>query len=141
MDTERLLTELDLLSGEIAALSVILNTEFEAIKVQDMDQLERIQQDKEDALLQLSDRRFKDVMTALEQTLAAPDAANIMDKWQALLGAAEASRGHLVRNQLLIEKKLIVLREALQSLYQTDNNQGLQLYNRLGKLAGNVVPR
>lgn len=141
MDTERLLTELDLLSGEIAALSVILNTEFEAIKVQDMDQLEQIQQDKEDALLRLSDRRFKDVMTALEQTLVAPDAANIMDKWQALLGAAEASRGHLVRNQLLIEKKLIVLREALQSLYQTDNNQGLQLYNRLGKLAGNVVPR
>lgn len=138
MDTETLLAELELLSGEIDALSGILNVEFEAIKAQDMALLDRIQEDKESALSRLGDGRFQALMTALEQQQALDDTALLMDKWQDLIGAAEASRGHLVRNQMLIQRKLMVLREALQSLYQTDNNQGLQLYNRLGKLAGDV---
>ena len=141
MDTEKLLVELDLLSAEIAALSDILNAEFEAIKTQDMAQLEQLQQAKEDALLQLGDGRFQNLMTALGHQPAEPDTAYILDKWQDLLDAAEASRGHLMRNQLLIQRKLIVLREALQSLYQTDIGQGVQLYNRLGKMGGDSNAR
>lgn len=136
MDTEQLLAELEMLSREIDALSGILNVEFEAIKAQDMEQLDRIQGDKESALLQLSDGRFQAIMSALEQQQAHHDTAHLVDKWQDLIGAAETSRNHLVRNQVLIQRKLLVLREALQSLYQTDSSQGLQLYNRLGKLAG-----
>jgi flagellar biosynthesis/type III secretory pathway chaperone len=141
MDTEKLLAELELLSVDIDALSGILNVEFEAIKAQDMAQLEQIQVDKENALLRLSDGRFQEIMSALEQQQAQPDSTQLQDKWQDLIGAAEASRSHLVRNQMLIQRKLMVLREALQSLYQTDSSQGLQLYNRLGKLAGHPSVR
>jgi hypothetical protein len=133
VNAEELIADLEALSADVAILQEALSAEFDAIKAQDLDQLDSIQLRKENALQRLSDGRFLRAMTALESDALAP---GVLDKWQQLKDAAELGHEHLKRNELMIQRKLLVLREALQSLYQTDQRQGVQLYDRLGKLSG-----
>lgn len=130
-----LLTHLDELIVEVAALESALQAEFEAIKAQDLDQLDAIQKTKEQLLHTLSDGRFERTATLVQQHVDDLP-SGLPEKWQQLKESTQASQTHLKRNELVIQRKLAVLREALQAIYQTNAPQSQQLYNRTGKLTG-----
>jgi flagellar biosynthesis/type III secretory pathway chaperone len=131
-----LISNVDTLLAEVQHLEQVLQAEFEAIKTQNLDQLDLVQQQKEASLLKLSDGRFEQTVRALQTDRPEPLAAGLMDKWQQLIDATQLSQSQLKRNQLIIQQKLVVLRDALHSLYRTDAPQSLQLYNRSGKISG-----
>ncbi len=136
MSTDKLLLQIDALCSEMHELNAILDTEFEAIKRQEMDRLEGIQKEKESILTPLSDGRFQALVMAIENSGEADDSsATLLDKWENLRHITIASRDKLKRNEVLIQRKLTVLRDAVQTLYHTDNGKSLLLYNRLGKLS------
>lgn len=130
-----LMTHLDELIIEVTALESALQAEFEAIKAQDLDQLDAIQKTKEQLLHTLSDGRFERTATLVQQHVDDLP-AGLPEKWQQLKESTQASQTHLKRNELVIQRKLAVLREALQAIYQTNAPQSQQLYNRTGKLTG-----
>jgi len=134
---DELMIILDELIGDVADLEHALQAEFEAIKAQDLDQLDAIQKRKESALSRLSDGRFERTATLLEGRQTDELPANLLERWQQLKDITQNSQQHLKRNQLVVQHKLMVLSEALQSLYQTNSPGGVQLYNRTGKLSGN----
>jgi flagellar biosynthesis/type III secretory pathway chaperone len=133
---DELILILDELLSEVSALEETLHAEFEAIKAQDLDQLDEIQKLKENALRSLSDGRFERTAALVQGRQTDDLPANLLEKWQQLKDVTQSSQQHLKRNELVIQRKLAVLREALQSIYQTDFPQNLQLYNRTGKLSG-----
>jgi flagellar biosynthesis/type III secretory pathway chaperone len=133
---DELIIILDELLSEVSALEETLHAEFEAIKAQDLDQLDEIQKLKENALRSLSDGRFERTAALVQGRQTDDLPANLLEKWQQLKDVTQSSQQHLKRNELVIQRKLAVLREALQSIYQTDFPQNLQLYNRAGKLSG-----
>lgn len=133
---DELIIILDELLSEVSALEATLHAEFEAIKAQDLDQLDEIQKMKENTLRSLSDGRFERTAALVHGRQTDDLPANLLEKWQQLKGVTQSSQQHLKRNELVIQRKLAVLREALQSIYQTDFPQNLQLYNRAGKLSG-----
>jgi flagellar biosynthesis/type III secretory pathway chaperone len=133
---DELIIILDELLSEVSALEETLHAEFEAIKAQDLDQLDEIQKLKENALRSLSDGRFERTAALVQGRQTDDLPANLLEKWQQLKDVTQSSQQHLKRNELVIQRKLAVLREALQSMYQTDFPQNLQLYNRTGKLSG-----
>ena len=133
---DELIIILDELLSEVSALEETLHAEFEAIKAQDLDQLDEIQKLKENALRSLSDGRFERTAALVQGRQTDDLPAKLLEKWKQLKDVTQSSQQHLKRNELVIQRKLAVLREALQSIYQTDFPQNLQLYNRAGKLSG-----
>jgi flagellar biosynthesis/type III secretory pathway chaperone len=131
-----LLSNVDSLLAEVQHLEQLLEAEFEAIKTQNLDQLDALQQLKEASLLKLSDSRFEQTVRALKSEQPELLTSDLMNKWQQLKDTTELSQHHLKRNQLIIQQKLVVLGDALRAIYQTDAPQNLQLYNRSGKLSG-----
>jgi flagellar biosynthesis/type III secretory pathway chaperone len=131
-----LMATVDTLLAEVRHLEQVLQAEFEAIKTQSLDQLDLIQLQKEESLLKLGDGRFEQTMRALQTSQGDRSVAGAMDKWQQLRDATQLSQSHLKRNQLIIQQKLVVLRDALQALYQTEAPGSLELYNRSGKISG-----
>ena len=129
------MTSIDELISEVSALESALLAEFEAIKSQDLDQLDAIQKLKEELLNNLSDGRFERT-AALVQQQGDELPSGLPEKWQQLKEATQSSQGHLKRNELVVQRKLAVLREALQAMYQRDAPQSLQLYTRTGRLTG-----
>lgn len=130
-----LFANLDSLLSEVLALEAALNAEFEAIKSQDLDQLDVVQKLKEESLHRLADGRFEQTITLLQSHSRDDFPSGLFEKWQQLKVSTHASQLSLKRNELVIQRKLAVLRDALQAIYQTDMPHGLQLYNRTGKLA------
>jgi flagellar biosynthesis/type III secretory pathway chaperone len=133
---DELLSNVDSLLAEVQHLEQLLEAEFEAIKTQNLDQLDTLQQLKEASLLKLSDSRFEQTVRALKSEQPELLTSDLMNKWQQLKDTTELSQHHLKRNQLIIQQKLVVLGDALRAIYQTDAPQNLQLYNRSGKLSG-----
>jgi flagellar biosynthesis/type III secretory pathway chaperone len=133
---DELLSNVDSLLAEVQHLEQLLEAEFEAIKTQNLDQLDTLQQLKEASLLKLSDSRFEQTVRALKSEQPELLTSDLMNKWQQLKDTTELSQHHLKRNQLIIQQKLVVLGDAVRAIYQTDAPQNLQLYNRSGKLSG-----
>lgn len=129
------MTSIDELISEVSALESALLAEFEAIKSQDLDQLDAIQKLKEELLNNLSDGRFERTAALVQQQVDELP-SGLPEKWQQLKESTQSSQGHLKRNELVVQRKLAVLREALQAMYQRDAPQSLQLYNRTGRLTG-----
>ncbi len=133
-DMAMLTAELESLCAEVSQFSALLDEEFEAMKAQDLARLEALQPVKERALAQLGDVRFRRVQAQLSAGEAAGLPVAVTEKWARLIEAAETIKGSLARNEVLISRKLTVVREALQTLYQTGSREGVQLYDRLGRL-------
>lgn len=130
------LLQIDALLIEMGELNAILDAEFEAIKHQVMDQLENIQKKKEDILTRLSDERLQTLAMSIETPENLDKSTpSLFTKWENLRHTTIETQEKLKRNEVLIQRKLTVLRDAIQTLYNTDNEKNLLLYNRLGKLS------
>lgn len=136
MAPDKQLLQIDVLSTEMGELNTILDAEFDAIKHQAMDQLEDIQKKKEDILTRLSDGRLQSIVMSIETSENLDNSTpTLFDKWENLRHITIESQEKLKRNEVLIQRKLTVLRDAIQTLYNTDSEKNLLLYNRLGKLS------
>lgn len=129
-----LIVELESLCSEVSQFSALLDDEFDAMKAQDLARLEALQPIKERALAQLGDARFRRVQAQLSAGEAAGLPVAVTEKWARLVETAETIKASLARNEVLISRKLTVVRDALQTLYQTGSREGVQLYDRLGRL-------
>lgn len=104
-------------------LADILELEFEALRVQDLDKFESLQPIKNELLTELS--------------RLAPPAHEVqtLPQWQsfreAMIGCRDAHR----RNAVLMERKLEAIRGTLQSLRLEDPSSSVEVYDRLGHIS------
>ena len=107
----------------VVQLSQMLEMEFDALKVQNLDEFERLQPVKNDLLSQL--------------TAIAPSKEILEEdpQWGVWLeGIAECRDKHR-RNAVLMERKLESIRGALDSLRLPGNSSGVEIYDRLGHVS------
>ena len=107
----------------VVQLSQMLEMEFDALKVQNLDEFERLQPVKNDLLSQL--------------TAMAPSKEILEEdpQWGVWLeGIAECRDKHR-RNAVLMERKLESIRGALDSLRLPGNSSGVEIYDRLGHVS------
>ena len=104
-------------------LHQLLDLEFEALKVQDLDLFEQLQTGKTDLLAELA--RICPDSEALQANPA----------WQDLKEILVQCRDMHRRNAVLIERKLDAIRGALRSLSAGHASSPVEVYDRLGKMA------
>jgi flagellar biosynthesis/type III secretory pathway chaperone len=123
--------ELDLPSPLSAAmakvdeLASVLEEEFSALKVQDLDRFEQLLTHKTDLLQQLS------AITGVKQP---EDADKLGPPWEEFRSRMLACRDLHRRNEILIVRKLDAIRGALDSLQVTDPASSVEVYDRLGRV-------
>lgn len=109
----------------VQALSSVLEEEFEALKMQDLDRFEQLLYLKTDLLRELSD------ITGVRQP---EDADALGDEWSLFREEMLACRDMHRRNEILIVRKLDAIRGALDSLQITDPASSVDVYDRLGRV-------
>jgi flagellar biosynthesis/type III secretory pathway chaperone len=106
-------------------LEVVLDDEFEALKVQNLDQFEVLLAEKNHILLELSR------LTGVKQP---DDADKLGAHWNEFRARMMACRDMHRRNEILIMRKLDAIRGALESLNVTDPTSPVEVYDRLGQI-------
>jgi len=107
----------------VVQLSQMLELEFDALKIQDLDEFERLQPIKNDLLSQL---------TELAPSREILEEDPLWSGW--LEGIAECRDKHR-RNVVLMERKLESIRGALDSLRLPGTGSGVEIYDRLGHVS------
>jgi hypothetical protein len=104
-------------------LSQMLELEFDALKIQDLDEFERLQPIKNDLLSQLTDLApSRDILEEDPQ-------------WNGWLENIAECRDKHRRNVVLMERKLESIRGALDSLRLPGTGSGVEIYDRLGHVS------
>ena len=109
----------------VDTLESVLEQEFEALKIQDLDHLDRLLNAKNDLLQEIG------AMTGVKSP---QDADDLDDSWQNFRSKMLYCRNLHRRNEILILRKLDAIRGALKSLQVTDPSSSVEVYDRLGKL-------
>ena len=109
----------------VDSLESVLEQEFEALKVQDLDHLDRLLNAKNTLLEEIGQ------MTGVQSP---QDADELDDSWQNFRSKMLYCRNLHRRNEILILRKLDAIRGALKSLQVTDPSSSVEVYDRLGKL-------
>jgi flagellar biosynthesis/type III secretory pathway chaperone len=104
-------------------LAEILELEFDALRVQDLDKFEQLQPIKNELLTEL--------------TRLAPPAHEVqtLPQWQSFREVMLACRDAHRRNAVLMERKLEAIRGTLQSLRLEDPSSSVEVYDRLGHIS------
>jgi flagellar biosynthesis/type III secretory pathway chaperone len=101
----------------------MLELEFDALKVQNLDEFERLQPIKNDLLSQLTGMApSKEILEEDPQ-------------WGAWLESIAECRDKHRRNAVLMERKLESIRGALDSLRLPGTGSGVEIYDRLGHVS------
>ena len=107
----------------VLQLSQMLELEFDALRVQNLDEFERLQPVKNDLLAQLTEMApSKDVLEEDPQ-------------WAGWLDSIAECRDMHRRNAVLMERKLESIRGALDSLRLPGTGSGVEIYDRLGNVS------
>jgi flagellar biosynthesis/type III secretory pathway chaperone len=107
----------------VLQLSQMLELEFDALRVQNLDEFERLQPVKNDLLAQLTEMApSKDVLEEDPQ-------------WAGWLDSIAECRDMHRRNAVLMERKLESIRGALDSLRLPGTGSGVEVYDRLGHVS------
>jgi flagellar biosynthesis/type III secretory pathway chaperone len=106
-------------------LESVLEEEFSALKVQDLDRFEELLTLKTDLLQELS------AITGVKQP---EDADKLGAHWEEFRSRMLACRDLHRRNEILIVRKLDAIRGALDSLQVTDPASSVEVYDRLGRV-------
>ncbi len=122
-----------------ASLKLLLDTEFEALKFQDLTTFEALQAEKIDVLRFLA----RDDLTAhLKSPIdIPPTAAARIAEWDQVITIVAECKGLHRRNQILIDRKLESIRGALRTLQSPDHFNDVEIYDRLGKIKGKRRPK
>lgn len=106
-------------------LEALLELEFNALKVQDLDQFEVLLEEKNHLLAELGR------LTGVRQP---EDADKLGAHWNEFRSRIMACRDMHRRNEILIMRKLDAIRGALESLNVTDPTSPVEVYDRLGQI-------
>ena len=101
----------------------LLALEFEALKSQDLDRFESLQDGK------------NDLLTELSALCPSPEDLQNLPEWDALRESLIQCRDMHRRNAVLIERKLDTIRGALHSLRAGESGSPVEVYDRLGQVA------
>jgi len=104
-------------------LHKILELEFQALRVQDLNEFELLQPAK---------------LTLLADITAVAPPADVLQQdsvWQEFRELMLACRDLHRRNEVLMERKLDAIRGALESLKVQDPTSSIEVYDRLGHIA------
>jgi len=111
-------------------LAQVLDLEFEALRIQDLEQFEQLQATKTELLAHLG-QFAPGTVPQDNETRGGAD-------WQAWRYAMADCRDQHRRNAVLIERQLDAVRGTLQSLRLPDSPSPIEMYNRLGHIARSV---
>jgi len=128
MDTTTVLDEtvtLQQAEALVDQLAALLEREFEALKVQDLDQFEILLSNKNHLLAELTR------LTGVNQLT---DADKLGAHWNDFRTRMLNCRDMHRRNEILIMRKLDAIRGALESLNVTDAASPVEVYDRLGQI-------
>jgi flagellar biosynthesis/type III secretory pathway chaperone len=109
----------------VERLEALLEQEFEALKVQDLDQFDVLLSEKNHILAELSR------LTGVKQP---EDADKLGVHWNDFRSRMMACRDMHRRNEILIMRKLDAIRGALESLNVNDPTSPVEVYDRLGQI-------
>ena len=101
----------------------LLALEFEALKSQDLDRFESLQDGK------------NGLLTELSALCPSPEDLQNLPEWDTLRESLIQCRDMHRRNAVLIERKLDTIRGALHSLRAGESGSPVEVYDRLGKVA------
>lgn len=111
--------------AQVDLLEQLLEQEFDALKVQDLDRFEQLLERKTELLSGLSE------LTGVRQP---EDADRLGEDWNAFRQRMMACRDLHQRNEILIIRKLDAIRGAIDSLQVTDPASSVEVYDRLGRV-------
>ncbi|MEY4285705.1 MAG: hypothetical protein EBV20_03655 [Betaproteobacteria bacterium] len=109
----------------VQALEGLLEEEFGALKVQDLDQFERLLNQKNDLLHEL---------TQLTGVVKPEDSDALGQEWDDFRARMAGCRDLHRRNEILILRKLDAIRGALDSLQLGGSGSSVETYDRLGQV-------
>ena len=101
----------------------LLALEFEALKSQDLDRFESLQDGK------------NGLLTELSALCPSPEDLQNLPEWDTLRESLIQCRDMHRRNAVLIERKLDTIRGALHSLRAGESGSPVEVYDRLGQVA------
>ena len=107
----------------VLQLSQMLELEFDALRVQDLDEFERLQPIK------------NDLLSRLTEMAPAKDVLETDPQWSGWLESIAECRDMHRRNAVLMERKLESIRGALDSLRLPGTGSGVEIYDRLGNVS------
>ncbi len=110
--------------AQVEALDALLEDEFQALREQRFERLEQMQTDKVALLESLQ--------------LTANHVATLPDRpalWAAITESLAASREAFRRNERLVTRQMVVVRDALRALQAADPTASVDLYDRLGQMS------
>lgn len=114
------------------ALKLVLDSEFDALKQQDLTTFETLQAQKLEILHFLaSDELLQKIKAHTDDQDKAAATVVIWDQVLALMGEC---RDLHRRNEILINHKLETIRGALQTIQSPDPLNSVEIYDRLGKM-------
>jgi len=109
----------------VQRLDALLEEEFEALKVQDLDRFELLLNAKTELLVDLGR------ITGVPQ----PDGVNELGpEWDTFKAEMLLCRDKHRRNEILILRKLDAIRGALESIQVADPTSSVEVYDRLGQI-------
>ena len=107
----------------VLQLSQMLELEFDALRVQDLDEFERLQPIK------------NDLLSRLTEMAPAKEVLETDPQWSGWLESIAECRDMHRRNAVLMERKLESIRGALDSLRLPGTGSGVEIYDRLGNVS------
>jgi flagellar biosynthesis/type III secretory pathway chaperone len=114
------------------ALKLVLDSEFEALKKQDLSSFETLQAQKLEILHFLaSDELLEKVKSHTDDQ---DQAASSVAIWDQVVVLMNECRDLHRRNEILITHKLETIRGALQAIQSPDPLNSVEIYDRLGKM-------
>ena len=128
-------SELDHLSQAVhkaQALKRVLDSEFDALKQQDLAAFEILQAQKLEILHFLASDELLEKIKA--HTDNQDKAAATMVIWDQVVALMNECRDLHRRNEILINHKLETIRGALQTIQSPDPLNSVEIYDRLGKM-------
>ena len=119
-------------------LDRLLEEEFSALSAQDLDAFEALQSAKEETLAHLTTLVQALSGRADEGTMLDEPASAGWGEFRSLMGRCrEAHR----RNDILIRSRLLTINAALRVLARPEEHDGVEVYDRLGKMSGRLRAR
>lgn len=121
------------------ALKLLLEQEFEALKAQDLSTFDGLQDAKLVLLTLLTNDDVAAHLKSHNNSKAALTDAST--EWDQVIRVLDDCKELYLRNQILINRKLESIRGALQALQSSGGANGVETYDRLGKMKGGRFKR
>ncbi|MFT5655132.1 MAG: flagellar biosynthesis/type III secretory pathway chaperone [Arenicella sp.] len=117
-----------------SSLKLLLDQEFDALRVQDLSVFESLQNKKIEILALLTNDDVAAHLKSYIDSAASPTPQSA--GWDQVISVLEECKGRHFRNQILIDSKLESIRGALRTLQSSDQVNDVEIYDRLGKMKG-----